>query len=115
MGEQTRNERVARNESTFRDANEKLRDLFEREYEDEPRLPFLCECADPRCTKVVMLSLDEYAHVREHPARFLTLHGHEEPDTETVVDVEGRYQVVQKRGQAAAVARSLAPRRPSAA
>ena len=108
MADLSREERVAHNESIFRDANEKLRQVFEREHADEPRLPFLCECANTRCTEVAMLSFEEYAEVREHPARFLTLHGHEEPDTETVVDEEGRYQIVQKRGRSAEVAARLA-------
>jgi hypothetical protein len=72
------------------------------------RAHFLCECADTSCTKVVLLSLEEYAEVREHPARFLTLPDHEEPETEVVIDEERRYQIVQKRGEAAAVARRLA-------
>ena len=110
MGELTRAERVAQNESIFREQNEKLRLVFEREHAESAQLPFLCECADTRCTRVVMLSLEEYAEVREHPARFLTLHGHEEPDTETVVDEEGRYQVVEKRGRSAEVATRLASR-----
>ena len=69
----SRAERVARNESIFRDANEQLRASFELEQDAETRLPFLCECANPRCTRVLLVSLEEYAEVREHPARFLTL------------------------------------------
>lgn len=110
MAPMSRDARVAHNESTFRDANERLRERFELEEDAEARLPFLCECADPRCTLVLLVSLEEYAEVRAHPARFLTLPDHEEPQTEVVVDEERRYQVVQKRGEAAEVARRLAPK-----
>ena len=109
MAALSRAERVAHNESVFRDANEQLREVFERERDEETRLPFLCECANTKCTQVVLVSLEEYAEVREHPARFLTLPDHEEPETEVVVDEERRYQIVQKRGAAATVARRLAP------
>ena len=102
-------ERVAQNESIFRDANEKLRERFARDQDEETRLPFLCECANARCTRVLTLTLDEYAAVRAHPARFLTLPEHEEPETEVVVCEEQRYQIVQKKGEAADVAARLAP------
>ena len=102
-------ERVAQNESLFRDANEKLRERFERDQDEETRLPFLCECANTRCTRVLTLTLEEYAAVRAHPARFLTLPEHEEPETEVVVCEEQRYQIVQKKGEAADVAARLAP------
>ena len=108
MASMSRAERVARNESIFRDANEQLRESFERDQDGETRLPFLCECANPRCTRVLFVSLEEYIEVRAHPARFLTLPDHEEPQTEVVVDEERRYQIVQKRGEAAEVARRLA-------
>jgi hypothetical protein len=108
-GGSSRAERVAQNESTFRDANEQLAETFERVGVDQ-RYPFLCECAQLDCTRVIELTLEEYAEVREHPERFLTMVGHEDPESEIVVDNEGRYQVVQKRGVAAETARRLAHR-----
>src|SRR5437899_2663841 len=109
MAAMSRAERVAHNESVFRDANEQLREVFERERDEETRLPFLCECANAKCTKVVLVSLEEYAELREHPARSLALPEHEEPETEVLVGEERRYQTVEKRGEAATIARRLAP------
>jgi hypothetical protein len=108
MAAKSHAERAAENESIFRDANEQLREVFEgAEKPAEARLPFLCECANTRCTQVLLLSLQEYAEVRQYPARFLTAPDHEEPDTEVVVREERRYQVVEKRGEAATIAARL--------
>ncbi|HZT86282.1 MAG TPA: hypothetical protein VE984_12835 [Gaiellaceae bacterium] len=39
------------------------------------RVPMLCECSDPDCRTVVLISLDDYRHVREDDS-FLTAPGH---------------------------------------
>jgi hypothetical protein len=108
MRPESRAARVACNESAFRDVNEDLAGVYQQEACDL-RLPFLCECADRSCTRVVELSLEEYAEARRHPARFLTLAGHEDADSEVVVAAGSRYQIVQKSGEAATVASRLAP------
>jgi hypothetical protein len=41
-------------------------------------VPFLCECADERCTEIVRLSLEGYEDVRSHPRRFFNAPGHEQ-------------------------------------
>jgi hypothetical protein len=41
------------------------------------RVPMLCECGDPDCRKLVMISLDEYRAIRETPHNILTASGHE--------------------------------------
>ncbi len=109
MRPKTRQERVAYNEALFREANERLSVVFDREVESrEEPVPFLCECANPRCTQTVLLSLEEYTDVREHGARFFTLDGHEEPGSEVVVKDERGHQIVEKRGEAAAFVERLA-------
>ena len=40
------------------------------------RVPMLCECSDPRCRKVVMVSLHDYREIREIEDGFLTAPGH---------------------------------------
>src|SRR5581483_4042149 len=89
MRPESRAARMAYNESVFREANEQLANVFEREAQGSRRVPFLCECSDRACTRVVELSLEEYADVRRHPARFLTLTGHEDSDAEIVVSGGG--------------------------
>ncbi len=56
-------ERAARNEVLFREANEKLGDE-RQELELIGQTPFLCECGDPSCTELIRLSLEQYEHVR---------------------------------------------------
>jgi len=100
-------ETVARNNATFREANEKIRDAAA----DAPPglVPFICECADPGCTDIVRLSLRDYEHIRAQPTRFLNAAGHEASAGRHVEVVEQRdgYVVVEKVGEAAAIVKSL--------
>jgi hypothetical protein len=102
--------KVAANQSRFRRSNERLqRAAYSHRFEPTDRVPFLCECADPGCFEAVMLSLEEYEQVRAHPARFVLVAGHEEPETthERIVEAERGYAVVEKVGQAGAEAKRL--------
>ena len=91
-------ERIARNNYTFREANEKIR-ARAAEY-DAPieRIPFLCECPVPSCTEVLPLTIAEYSGVRAHPDHFFTVPGHEQADAAVahVVSREEGYVVVEK-------------------
>ena len=58
---QSREERIARNDSTFRDANEKIAAAAGK-YELVEKVPFICECATESCTLIVRLSLAEIGH-----------------------------------------------------
>jgi hypothetical protein len=104
-------ERVARNDARFRESNERLEAMAETVGfdEDDDLLPFLCECADMRCTKVLQLTRGEYEKVRRSPVQFLTAYGHERgaSDWARVVDEFDRYTVVEKVGRAAEVAAEL--------
>jgi hypothetical protein len=40
-------------------------------------VPFLCECADERCTAIIQLSLEAYEEARQRPRRFINVPGHE--------------------------------------
>lgn len=65
--------RSVRNESTFRDANEQLRNSRERLAAPHERTPFLCECEDVRCTTLLLLTVEEYERARESGDCFLIL------------------------------------------
>src|SRR3954453_11540067 len=69
-------ERVALNDDAFRKANDRI-GTAARDVEVAELVPFLCECADPACTMVIQLSLDEYERVRRHSRWFLCVQGHE--------------------------------------
>jgi hypothetical protein len=68
-------ERIAENQASFREANEKIEAAADN-MELIARIPFICECADPNCMEIIHLSQDEYEAVRQHPARFFTAPGH---------------------------------------
>jgi hypothetical protein len=104
--------KLAMNQSAFRSANEQLRrGAAAHHFEDRQRVPFICECADPSCRESVMLSLEDYEHIRAHPTWFLLVAGHEDEEgTERIVDAEQGYEVVEKIGTAGEEAARLHPR-----
>ena len=56
-------EQIARNDAIYRDANERI-ERAAVEYEVTGAVPFICECADPECRGVVLLTLREYEEIR---------------------------------------------------
>lgn len=105
-----REERLARNENHFREINESLSDKHVHAVvvRSGP-LPFVCECASPECTEAVELTLAEYREVRRDPRLFIVVPGHENPAAERVVEVKPGYAIVEKVGDAAAVAEEQQP------
>lgn len=86
-------------QAAFRRVNE---DLLERRSEllpddlDTPA-PFLCECADRRCTRVLRMPVADYERIHSDRARFIILPGHElSTDIERVVDRGNGFVVVRK-------------------
>jgi hypothetical protein len=103
-------ERAARNESVFRDANERIEQRLGELSLSDDRSPFLCECENPLCTRPVRLTAEEYEAVRAHPDRFVIATDHTVDDADVVTRSDG-FQVVQKRDAEASVAAQLDPRR----
>ncbi len=101
-------EQIARNDAIFRDANERIAEAA-RQYDRTERVPFICECADPECRELLVLSLDEYEGVRAESAHFIVLPGHEQSAPQHVALVEERpkYHIVERIGEAADVAADL--------
>ena len=102
-------ERLAKNESFFRQVNERIKDVAEG-FEGPETYEFLCECSDPGCTERIPLTRDEYEWVRSDPARFVLARGHAAPEIEQVVARDTDHLVVEKRGLAARIAAKLDPR-----
>jgi hypothetical protein len=94
-------ERAAETEARFRHANDRLRETYRAFGEEDGALPFICECADPRCTRVAMVPIREYDELRTHPSRFVVLRGHARGDLERVVADHERFQIVEKAGRLA--------------
>ena len=108
-------ERLAANEATFREANERIQERA-RELEFEPPVPFLCECGEPSCQTIVRVGLEAYEAVRRHETWFFVVPEHEAVATAagTVVERNDSYLVVEKTGRAGEVAAERDPRQPSA-
>lgn len=107
--EPTSAERIARNDAIFREANEAIAKVAADSGVDG-RVPFICECAEPTCTEIVRLTLDQYGDVRRDPRTFVNAVGHQvaaQGWAKVVSENEG-YVVVRKIGRAGEVATELA-------
>ena len=98
--------KAARNQSLWREVNERVASVAEAAGEME----LLCECADIECTQTITISAGEYEHVRGNPTHFPIAVGHDYPDVEKVVEENERYAVVEKTGEAGEVANHFDPR-----
>jgi hypothetical protein len=104
-------ERVARNQATFREANEGIEAAAQR-YDIEGRVPFICECSEPGCVEILRLQLAEYEAVRATPTHFISAPGHYRAAEGWADVIERRdgYEIVEKVGEAGSVAEALDPR-----
>jgi hypothetical protein len=105
--------RVAKNQSTFRRANEQIEQTAQDLADDltVQHVPFLCECADASCTKIIQLTLAEYEDVRAGPRRFAVVPGHEVGVVdEHVISQNDRFTTVEKIGEAGRLVAASDPR-----
>ena len=105
----TQSERQGRNESLFREVNERIAELNQT-FQVEGRSEFLCECGREECKEPVSISIGEYETIRRASTRFFVLPGQEDASVESVVERSERYVVVEKIGDAAEEADDLDPR-----
>ena len=101
-------ERAARNQSTFREVNERIKEITQTH--DEQRAEILCECSDVTCSTRIEIGLGEYDDVRSHGNRFVILKEHADLDVERIVAENDRFCVVEKIGRGAELAFELDPR-----
>jgi hypothetical protein len=90
-------ERVSSNEARFIAANDTIA-LLAAAHEPRPRVPFLCECPDPRCSEIAELSLGEYAALRLFANQYVvaaSCKGGELPGT-LIVERTDRFTVVDR-------------------
>jgi hypothetical protein len=88
--------RIGENEVIFREVNERVRETQETFEAGRGDAEFVCECGDPGCVDRIRMTLEEYEELRSDPTHFAIRPGHEIPEVETVVQREGRYDVVRK-------------------
>jgi hypothetical protein len=99
----------AQNESTFRRANEDLERKARALSFGEQPTPYLCECENPHCTEVVMLTRSDYEGVRSDPRRFLIVPGHEAPE-DRLIDEFDEFFVIEKTGEEGGLVEEQDPR-----
>ncbi len=89
-------DQAARNESVFREANDRIAERRAELTAVEGKTPFLCECDDVACVDILRLSLEEYLRVRSQPTRFVVAEGH--PTTGATVFAGRGWTCVEKTG-----------------
>jgi hypothetical protein len=99
-----REQRLAKNETIFRDLNDRIEEIAGAQGTDEHTFEFLCECSNIDCTLRLRLTLAAYEQARTDAAAFVVAPGHELPEIENVVFRSDDYQLVRKFGEAAELA-----------
>ena len=90
----THAQRARENEERFARANAAISAKADELGVD--RVPFLCECSDPRCTEIISLSLTEYGAAKAQPGAFMLVAGHQVSNVERVVQDGDVFVLVQK-------------------
>lgn len=106
-----RTERIALNESRFRDINERLAADLAKLARPPEVIPFVCECGWATCTATVELNVPEYESIRSSSRRFVVLAGHEMPDVERVIGSFSGYSIVEKLSGSGSLVDARDPRR----
>ncbi len=101
-------ERIARNNATFREANERIGAAAGAYGVDTP-VPFICECADSGCSDVIRLTLEQYEEVRADSRHILSVPGHESAAQSAAVVIAERdgYVIVEQVGRAGDIVEAL--------
>jgi hypothetical protein len=101
----SRIERIAHNEAWARSLNERRAEWVSSSGEAPG---FRCECWQRDCPERVPLSEMDWAMARSRPNRFVVAPGHVAEEVEGVVNEFSEFWLVEKLGEAGAVAESLA-------
>jgi hypothetical protein len=112
LDQSTRDARAAKNQTVFRDFNERVKVQNDDYPYIVPMSDWVCECANESCVKVIHMSPAEYEAVREGGSCFVVAPGEEHvwADVEHVTKRNDRYWVVEKDGLAGELAEESDPR-----
>ena len=107
-----RDERAARNQSLFREINERIESLNEGFGPRSTSEEWICECANDTCTERVAMAIVEYEAVRQNGATFFVAPSGEHvwADVEKVIMRSDRYWIVEKFGDSGKLAEAADPR-----
>ena len=94
-------ERLARNQSLFREVNERIQYLGEVNeridyFAEGATSEYVCECSNTECISTIELTVVEYERVRSNPTWFVIKLDHNLAQTERVVSRDDGYAVVEK-------------------
>lgn len=103
-----RDVRLAENEILFRDVNERL--VAAAGGAGPSELLLICECSNRACLAKFTMAAAEYEWLRQHPRRFVVLHGHEAPAVEDVVERHARFLIVEKHAATHELVEATDPR-----
>lgn len=104
-------ERIAKNNATFREANEQI-SAAAGVYQVDMPIPFLCECPTSTCREIVRLRLEDYEKIRADSRWFLNVPGHQAAEGASVVVEEcDGYVIVEKVGRAGEIVEALDERK----
>jgi len=106
----SREERIAKNESLFREVNERIEEAARRTALADVEAGFVCECAELSCAERLPITLVDYEQARSDPTWFVVLPGHERPDVERIIETLGGCLIVEKLGKAGSEAEERDPR-----
>jgi hypothetical protein len=105
-----RQERLARNEAMFREANERAKAWEERHGPEGEVELYFCECGRPDCQEKVGLREADYERVRSDSRHFVIIPGHELPDVEKVIERNEGWAIVEKVPEVTRTVEALDPR-----
>ena len=102
---------MAKNETVFRNVNERIEQLNESFATVTDTFEVICECGDSGCVTQISIATDAYERVRTDANLFIVAPGHEISEIEDIVDRQSVYHVVRKHtGLPARIAEETDPR-----
>jgi hypothetical protein len=107
-----RQQRAAKNQSLFREVNERVKDLNDSFHVFTSISDWVCECANDDCFELIEMSAREYENVRRTASRFFVFPSeqHVWPEAENVVERFANYWIVEKIELAGQIAEARDPR-----
>jgi hypothetical protein len=94
-------ERLARNQSLFREVNERIEYLAEVNERigyvaEGATSEFVCECGNQECIETIELNLKAYERIRSNPTWFLVKPDHDISQIERVISRDDGFAVVER-------------------
>lgn len=104
--------RAAKNQSLFREINERVGELNKSFSLVSTISEWICECAMDTCIERIVMSVEDYEAIRQTGGRFFVAPSDEHvwSDVEEVTTRTDRYWIVEKFGHAGELAKQADPR-----